>query len=163
MTWIRSSRRRWTSWAGSWRKERQLFGGARLCTTSPSRLRRATSPSRRGFGSPSKVNGFARGSPTRGAVERSETERLDEEKPTRERKPLPLGEVSPQVTERASQKRQSRSVAISRPFVRAVSSPRWCLLLNILALSGAYAPALPRGEPFALLYHKHIQNGGKLR
>ena len=31
---------------------------------------------RGGFGSPCKVNGFARGSPTRGAVERSETERL---------------------------------------------------------------------------------------
>ncbi len=35
-----------------------------------------TSPKGRGFGSPRKVNGFARGSPTRGAVERSETERL---------------------------------------------------------------------------------------
>ena len=46
-------------------------------TTSPSSLRDATSPSRGGFGSPRKVNGFARGSPTRGAVERSETERLD--------------------------------------------------------------------------------------
>ena len=30
----------------------------------------AVAPSRRGFGSPRKVNGFARGSPTRGAVER---------------------------------------------------------------------------------------------
>ena len=30
--------------------------------------------SRGGLGSPRKVNGFARGSPTRGAVERSETE-----------------------------------------------------------------------------------------
>ena len=59
-------------------------GQARLCTTSPSRLRRATSPCRRGFGSPRKVNGFARGSPTRGAVERSETERLYEGKPDRE-------------------------------------------------------------------------------
>ena len=36
----------------------------------------AVAPSRGGFGSPRKVNGFARGSPTRGAVERSETERL---------------------------------------------------------------------------------------
>ena len=36
---------------------------------------------RGGFGSPRKVNGFARGSPTRGAVERSETERLYEGKP----------------------------------------------------------------------------------
>ena len=36
---------------------------------------------RGGFGSPRKVNGFARGSPTRGAVERSETERLYEGEP----------------------------------------------------------------------------------
>ena len=40
----------------------------------------ATSPKGRGFGSPRKVNGFARGSPTRGAVERSETERLYEDR-----------------------------------------------------------------------------------
>ena len=36
---------------------------------------------RGGFGSPRRVNGFARGSPTRGAVERSETERLYEGEP----------------------------------------------------------------------------------
>ena len=54
----------------------RVLGQAFLRTTSPSRLRRATSPGRGGFGSPRKVNGFARGSPTRGAVERSETERL---------------------------------------------------------------------------------------
>ena len=41
----------------------------------------AVAPSRRGFGSPRKVNGFARGSPTRGAGERSETERLYEGEP----------------------------------------------------------------------------------
>ena len=39
---------------------------------------------RGGFGSPRRVNGFARGSPTRGAVERSETERLYEGEPDRE-------------------------------------------------------------------------------
>ena len=64
-------------------------------STSPSLLRNATSRAqplrhcfamppplpRGGFGSPRKVNGFARGSPTRGAVERSETERLYEGKP----------------------------------------------------------------------------------
>ena len=44
----------------------------------------AVAPCRRGLGSPRKVNGFARGSPTRGAVERSETERLYEGKPNRE-------------------------------------------------------------------------------
>ena len=52
-------------------------------------LRIATSSSRGGFGSPRRVNGFARGSPTRGAAERSEAERLYEgqvnkEKPMRE-------------------------------------------------------------------------------
>ena len=58
----------------------RVLGQAFLRTTSPSRLRRATSPGRGGFGSPRKVNGFARGSPTRGAVERSETERLYEDR-----------------------------------------------------------------------------------
>ena len=62
----------------------RVLGQAFLRTTSPSRLRHATSPGRGGFGSPRKVNGFARGSPTRGAVERSETERLYEGKPDRE-------------------------------------------------------------------------------
>ena len=47
----------------------RVLGQAFLRTTSPSRLRRATSPGRGGFGSPRKVNGFARGSPTRGAGE----------------------------------------------------------------------------------------------
>jgi len=42
-------------------------GKLRLRPTSPSSLRDATSPCRGGFGSPRKVNGFARGSPTRGA------------------------------------------------------------------------------------------------
>ena len=41
----------------------------------------AVAPCRRGLGSPRKVNGFARGSPTRGAVERSETERLYKDGP----------------------------------------------------------------------------------
>ena len=59
----------------------RVLGQAFLRTTSPSRLRRATSPGRGGFGSPRKVNGFARGSPTRGAVERSETERLYKDGP----------------------------------------------------------------------------------
>ena len=58
----------------------RVLGQTFLRTTSPSRLRRATSPGRGGFGSPRKVNGFARGSPTRGAVERSETERLYEDR-----------------------------------------------------------------------------------
>ena len=39
------------------------------CITSPSLLRNATSPSRRGLGSKGEVSRFAKGSPTRGAVE----------------------------------------------------------------------------------------------
>ena len=53
----------------------------------------AVAPSRGGFGSPRKVNGFARGSPTRGAVERSETERLYEGKPDREPLQRPFTQV----------------------------------------------------------------------
>ena len=83
-------------------------GQARLCTTSPSRLRRATSPCRRGFGSPRKVNGFARGSPTRGAVERSETERLYEGKPDRE---PPAGLPSPSALARCHLSQRERLFA----------------------------------------------------
>ena len=36
-----------------------------LCTTSPSLLRNATSPSRRDLGSQGEVSRFAKGSPTR--------------------------------------------------------------------------------------------------
>ena len=85
-------------------------GQARLCTTSPSRLRRATSPCRRGFGSPRKVNGFARGSPTRGAVERSETERLYEGKSDRE---PPAGLPSPSSLARCHLSQRER---LSAPF-----------------------------------------------
>ena len=85
-------RRRCPQRESPWQAGPCYRGQARLCTTSPSRLRRATSPCRRGFGSPRKVNGFARGSPTRGAVERSETERLYEGKPDRE---PPAGLPSP--------------------------------------------------------------------
>ena len=46
-----------------------VFRKAILRTTSPSMLRIATSPCRRGLGSPCNISGFARGSPTRGAVE----------------------------------------------------------------------------------------------
>ena len=56
------------------------------CWTQPLRHACGVPPPlpRGGFGIPRKVNGFARGSPTRGAVERSETERLDEGQPGRE-------------------------------------------------------------------------------
>ena len=60
---------------------------------------------RGGFGSPRKVNGFARGSPTRGAVEQSETERLYEGKPDRE--PL-LDSTSPSRLRRATSPTEGR-------------------------------------------------------
>ena len=50
-------------------------------STSPSRLRRATSPTEGRPWHSGKLLLFARGSPTRGAVERSETERLYEGEP----------------------------------------------------------------------------------
>ena len=88
----------------------RVLGQAFLRTTSPSRLRRATSPGRGGFGSPRKVNGFARGSPTRGAVERSETERLYEGKPDRE---PPAGLPSPSALARCHLSQRER---LSAPF-----------------------------------------------
>ena len=59
-------------------------------------------------------------------------------------KPLPLGEVSPKVTERASPARKSRCAAIGRLFVRAILS----LCKNCLAASlpsQALRASSPRG------------------
>ena len=53
-------------------------------STSPSLLRNATSPTEGRPWHSGKLLLFARGSPTRGAVERSETERLYEGEPDRE-------------------------------------------------------------------------------
>ena len=53
-------------------------------STSPSLLRNATSPTEGRLWHSGKLLLFARGSPTRGAVERSETERLYEGEPDRE-------------------------------------------------------------------------------
>ena len=50
-------------------------------------------------------------------------------------RPLPLGEVSPQVTERASPARKSRCAAMGRLFVRAMLSQRLGFAVSILALS----------------------------
>ena len=66
-----------------WTKD-SLTGKLLLNSTSPSRLRRATSPTEGRPWHSAKLCLFARGSPTRGAVERSETERLDEGQPDRE-------------------------------------------------------------------------------
>ena len=61
-------------------------------------------------------------------------------------KPLPLGEVSPKVTERASPAGKSRCAAMGRLFVRAILSQRLGFAVSILALSVGLTPASsPRG------------------
>ena len=53
------------------------------------------------------------------------------------------------MTERASPARKSRCAAMGRLFVRAMLSLCLCFPASGLALSGAHAPALPKGEPLA--------------
>ena len=63
-------------------------------------------------------------------------------------KPLPLGEVSPKVTERASPAGKSRCAAMGRLFVRAMLSQCLGFVVSGLALSVSLrSPALPKGEP----------------
>ena len=65
-------------------------------------------------------------------------------------KPLPLGEVSPKVTERASPAGKSRCAAIGRLFVRAMLSLcKSCLSASLPSQSGLRPPAPPEGEPLA--------------
>ena len=66
-------------------------------------------------------------------------------------KPLPLGEVSPQVTERANSVRQSRRTAIGSPFVRAKLSQRLQFFGSVLALSGASRQLSQRESHYTLL------------
>ena len=66
-------------------------------------------------------------------------------------KPLPLGEVSPQVTERASSVRQSRRTAIGSSFVRAKLSQRLQFFGSVLALSGASRQLSQRESHYTLL------------
>ena len=75
------------------------------CSTSPSLLRNATSPTEGRLWHSGKLLLFARGSPTRGAVERSETERLYEGEPDRE--PL-LGSTSPSLLRNATSPTEGR-------------------------------------------------------
>ena len=74
-------------------------------STSPSLLRNATSPTEGRPWHSGKLLLFARGSPTRGAVERSETERLYEGRPDRE--PL-LGSTSPSLLRNATSPTEGR-------------------------------------------------------
>ena len=88
---------------------------------------------RGGFGSPRRVNGFARGSPTRGAVERSETERLYEGEPGRE--PL-LDSTSPSLLRNATSPTEGRwhrvsddgEVVLRRSLSSVGKSGSWHLL-----------------------------------
>ena len=65
-------------------------------------------------------------------------------------KPLPLGEVSPKVTERASPAGKSRCAAMGRLFVRAIRSQcQSCLAAALPSQSGLRPPAPPKGEPLA--------------
>ena len=65
-------------------------------------------------------------------------------------KPLPLGEVSPKVTERASPAGKSRCAAMGRLFVRAILSRcQSCLATALPSQSGLRPPAPPKGEPLA--------------
>ena len=65
-------------------------------------------------------------------------------------KPLPLGEVSPKVTERASPAGKSRCAAISSCFVRAILSLcQSCLAASLPSQSRFRSPAPPKGEPLA--------------
>ena len=66
--------------------------------------------------------------------------------PFGEPKPLPLGEVSPKVTERASPAGKSRCAAMGRLFVRAILSLCLGFAVSGLALSVGLAPASsPKG------------------
>ena len=55
--------------------------------------------------------------------------------------PLPLGEVSPQVTERASLSPESRRTVIGSPFVRVILSSGLYFAVSILALSVSHSLA----------------------
>ena len=59
-------------------------------------------------------------------------------------KPLPLGEVSPKVTERASPAGKSRCAAMGRLFVRAILSRRRAVWQQPCPLSRACARQLPQ-------------------
>ena len=88
--------------------------------------------------------------------------------PFGEPKPLPLGEVSPKVTERASPAGKSRCAAMGRLFVRAIRSLcKSCLAAALPSQSGLRPPAPPEGEPLAgratFLWTPEARRGAKGR
>ena len=73
--------------------------------------------------------------------------------------PLPLGEVSPEVTERASHRGKNLCAAISCVFVRARLSLRLPFFVSVLTLSGA-SRKLSQGE--SLGKQKAGRTGGQV-
>ena len=63
-------------------------------------------------------------------------------------KPLPLGEVSPKVTERARPLTEKLICSDTLTLTKRQLLAAQRLFSTGLALSGAHAPALPKGEPF---------------
>ena len=63
-------------------------------------------------------------------------------------KPLPLGEVSPKVTERARPLTEKLLYSDTLTLTKRQLIAAQRLFYIGLALSGAHAPALPKGEPF---------------
>ena len=63
-------------------------------------------------------------------------------------RPLPLGEVSPKVTERARPLTEKLLYSDTLTLTKRQLIAAQRLFYIGLALSGAHAPALPKGEPF---------------
>jgi len=73
----------------------------------------------------------------------------EKQKPPLKASPFGRGGIAQAMTERASPSPESRRTAISRFFGRAMLSLRLLFFVSVLALSGADAPAPPKGEPLA--------------
>jgi len=72
-------------------------------------------------------------------------EHVEQKTKTRQKR---RGERKKKEKETKSLSPESRDTAIGRPFARAMLSPRLPVPASVLALSGADAPAPPKGEPF---------------
>ena len=69
-------------------------------------------------------------------------------KPTGFAKPLPLGEVSPKVTERARMLTVIRGRSDSIALTKSMPIAAWAVLSRRACPLSRFAPALPKGEPF---------------
>ena len=70
-------------------------------------------------------------------------------KPTGFAKPLPLGEVSPKVTERARMLTGIRGRGDSIALTKSLIIAAWAVLSRRACPLRRFAPALPKGEPWA--------------